>query len=144
MISEEKKKIDKTSLDRYPLFKKCERLDGDVLAEKNCFIQELSNHIEEYIIQYSIVLNEPINEVLKITIEIDEKGKVSVKKMVIKDSVKLLIPNIETIIVNSLSSLPKIEPAYKRISTLNKDIKGEPVMVNTQFIIPINVVSVEK
>ena len=115
-----------------------------ILAEKNCFIQELSNHIEEYIIQYSIVLNEPINEVLKITIEIDEKGKVSVKKMVIKDSVKLLIPNIETIIVNSLSSLPKIEPAYKRISTLNKDIKGEPVMVNTQFIIPINVVSVEK
>ena len=73
--------------------------------------------------------------VFQVAIQVSETGKVTIISQEINETIKEHIPNINQIIEHSISELPEIKPALKKIQS------GELVPVKTQFVIPIRVVA---
>lgn len=143
MVEEKLRKIDKTQVDKYPIFNDCESINGDIEAEKNCFITTLSNHITNYLIQQNLILEEEFESAFELLVEVDKNGALLIKSYTIDNHTKEIIPNIETLISDSLSSLPKIYPAIKKLPSADDNV-GELVPVTTQFIIPIKIIAVSE
>ncbi len=142
LVQEKLKKLDKTQVDRYPIFSSCESLESDLSAEKECFIETLRNHITSNIITSDVVLEKPLHEEFNVLVEVDKKGDITIVKTTISDSLQLLFPSINQRIEESLLSLPKIEPAMKQLSSMDKNTKGDEVHVSIQFLIPIKIVAI--
>ncbi|MFD0964433.1 hypothetical protein [Pseudofulvibacter geojedonensis] len=142
LVQEKLKNLDKTKVDKYPIFSECESLEGDVLAEKECFITTLSKHISSNVFTNEIVLDKPLNEEFQVFVEVNKLGELSVLETTASDSLKMLMPSIDQTIKESLLSLPKIRPAMKQLPGVDKNIPGDEVPVSIQFLIPIKVVTV--
>jgi len=127
--------IDKSVIDKFPIFKDCEQLDENLEAEKNCFITSLSTYITNSLFENNVVLENELDTSFQVLIEVSDKGKVKILSFTIDEVLKGSIPNIEQIISGSIVELPDIKPAYKKINS------GELVPVKTQFVIPIRVVA---
>ena len=135
-IQERLDSLDTSTIDKYPVFKECEELDENLEAEKACFITSLSTYIGNSLLENKLVLEEELETSFYITIQVSEKGKVAIVSFEIDKNLKENIPNIEQIIKQSISELPEIGAAYKKIRS------GEgQVPVKTQFIIPIRVIA---
>lgn len=144
LVQEKLKNLDKTQVDRFPIFEACESIDLDVLAEKECFIRTLSNHIASNVLTDEIILEQSLNEEFQVLVEVDKKGKLSIVKTTTSDSLKMLMPTIDQKINESLLSLPKIEPARKQLPSVDESSKGDEVPVSIQFLIPIKIVAVQE
>lgn len=144
LVQEKLKNLDKNKVDRYPVFAECESLEGDVLAEKECFIKMLSEHIASNVLTDEIILEKPLNDEFQVYVEIDTIGAIQIIKSTTSDSLRMLIPTIDHKIKESLLTLPKIEPAMKALPSTEDRVKGEEVPVSIQFLIPIKVVSVQE
>jgi len=127
--------LDTSTIDKFPVFKDCERLDENIEAEKLCFITSLSTHISNSLFENKLVLENELDISFQVGIEVSNKGKVTIQSFEIDEVIKENIPQIKQLIEQSINELPKIEPALKKIQS------GEPVPVKTHFIIPIRVVA---
>jgi len=127
--------LDKSVIDKFPVFKDCEQVDENVAAEKNCFITSLSNYITNSLLEKNLVLEKELDSYFQVLIEVSKEGNIEILSFTIDDILKESIPDIEQIIAQSIAELPNITPAYKKINS------GEHVKVKTQFIIPIRVVA---
>lgn len=127
--------LDKSTIDKFPVFKFCEQMDENLEAEKECFISSLSSYITNSLGQNNLVLKEELDVSFKVAIEVSEKGKITIISIETNEIIKENIPNIEQIIQQSINELPEITEAYKKLQS------GVFVPVKTQFIIPIRVVA---
>lgn len=134
MIQEKLLHLDKSKVDKFPIFEDCETVDGNIEAEKNCFITTLSRLIHASFTENNLVLNHELDTFLIVTVEVDISGKIKIIKSEISPEIKENIPNIEQLINQSVVGLPEIKPGLKKLQS------GEFVAVNTRFTIPVRVV----
>ena len=128
--------LDTSTIDKFPVFKECEELDENLAAERNCFITSLSTYIGNSLLKNKLVLEEELDTYFHITIQVSKDGIVTIVSYEIDENLKENIPNIKQIIEHSISELPKIGAAYKKIQS-----GEEQVPVKTKFIIPIRVIA---
>jgi len=134
LVQEKMDQLDKTSIDKFPVFIDCESLNGNTEEEKECFITTLSTHISDSLWENQLVLTNEIDASFQVTLEVAADGKINIIKFDVPSVLKENIPNIEQLISESVQELPEIKPALKKVQS------GELIAVKTQFVIPIRVV----
>lgn len=125
ILKEELQTFNWKNVDQYPTFSNCD--SSQTKSESiSCFQSTLINHINSYLQKEIIVVTQDVTDTIQLQFQISRLGELSLMDAKI-DSVTLLeIPNIKSLLHESLDSLPKIFPAIKR---------GQ--QVTTEFNLPI-------
>ena len=102
------------------------------LVEKNlikeCFKKFLSNEILKNLNFSEIIINDPINDTVNVTLLINNKGMISISTKIIPNNIIEVIPKFDILLNNAIDSLPIVLPAIK--TSLG-------VSVNSKFQLPI-------
>lgn len=101
-----------TSSDEMPSFKVCNDLVNES-ERKSCFNTKIINLIYSNLSFEKIIVNNKINDTLIISLLINEKGKISLIGIKNEDKLVNKIPELETLIGNSLEKIPSLYPATK-------------------------------
>ncbi|WP_456441900.1 hypothetical protein [Psychroserpens sp.] len=112
-------------VDEYPTFTSCDSTIGKA-NKKQCFENTLRDILNTNLSQYHIVVSEAIEDTVKLKITIDNKGEFSINSIESSILTKQEIPQLDSLLRQSLDSLPKIFPAIKRSQ-----------QVTTQFSFPV-------
>ena len=112
-------------VDEYPTFASCDSTSGKA-NKKQCFENTLRDILNTNLSQYHIVVSEAIEDTVKLKITIDNKGEFSINSIESSILTKQEIPQLDSLLRQSLDSLPKIFPAIKRSQ-----------QVTTQFSFPV-------
>ena len=115
-------KIKWRSSDEFPSIEVCNDLVDSNLI-KDCFKKFLSNEILKNLDFSEIVIDNPVNDTIIVSILINNKGTVSISNKIIN-----VIPNLDALLANAIDSLPIVLPAIK--TSLG-------VSVNSKFQLPI-------
>src|SRR5690606_26336094 len=119
--------IDFSSVDVSPSFKVCDSII-DKKAKTDCFRNTIHQEIFNNLSKQKISAKNPISEIIQVQLEIDNKGNVSLKMIEASLLLQEAIPNLDSLITQSLLQLPTLFPAIKR---------GIPV--TTQYQLPIQI-----
>ena len=125
IVNEELQTFNWNDVDEYPSFKTCESLSSKQ-ESKQCFETTLITHITNKLSDEIIVVTENVEDTVVIKFHISETGNLSVLNIKNKETTKEQIPNLDSLLLKSLDSLPRIFPAIKR---------GQ--QVKTEFTLPI-------
>lgn len=125
LIEDEIQNINWNDVDVYPTFSGCEELSTDN-DKKSCFQNTLIEKINNSLAQHVLVVSETINDTVWLTLNCSKTGKLTIANIKIKPETQSQIKSIDSLIVSSFDSLPKLSPAIKR---------SQPVA--TQFTLPI-------
>ncbi len=134
MVEEKLRNIDKTVVEKYPIFEGCETISEDLMLEKECFIGKLSTHITSILWKQQLVLHNEVDAIVTLTIEVSDKGEVSILDHDISSQLLEDIPEIEDYLITSIATLPEVKPALKKLNS------GDFVAVKTVFTIPVRVI----
>jgi len=117
--------IDFNKVDELPVFPVCKNLINT--SEKNrCFINKLYNHFSDDLLAHTFGVPACTDEIVFLRLKIDCKGNVEIQELESSELMKTIIPNLRTILQESVDHLPVLFPALKR---------GIPV--STVFELPI-------
>ena len=125
IVTEEFKTFNWNDIDTYPSFTICDSLNSRKDLEQ-CFENTLITHISKRLSESLIIVTETVDDTLMINIHISKTGKPRLNGIKQKDITKFQIPELDSLVSNSLLLLPKIFPAIKR---------GQ--QVNTEFVLPM-------
>ena len=125
ILEEELQTFNWNEVDEYPTFTTCDSMLTKA-EKKQCFESTLTTHIFSHLNKENFIVPEALQDTLKMRLQISEHGVLDVLKLENSISVKRYIPNIDSLLIASLDSLPKILPAIKR---------GQ--FVKTEFELPI-------
>lgn len=125
ILEEELQTFNWNEVDEYPIFETCNASENK-LEKKSCFENTLTKNIFSNLASKEIIVNQDINQTILVHFQISEKGKLNLIKAEIDTLITQQIPNLESLLHQTLDSLPKIYPAIKR---------GQHV--KTQFTLPI-------
>ena len=128
ILTEELQTFNWKNVDQYPTFANCD--SSKTRSESiSCFQNTLVNHINSYLQKEIIVVTQDVTDTLQLEFQVSRLGKLSLKEAKI-DSVTLVeIPNIKSLIHESLDSLPKIFPAIKRGQQVTTEF-NLPIIIN--------------
>ena len=101
-----------TNSDELPSFEVC----NDIVNEserKSCFNTKILNLIYSNLSLEKVRVNNKINDTLIISLLINEKGKISLIGIKNEDKLVNKIPELKTLIGNSLEKIPSLYPATK-------------------------------
>lgn len=101
-----------TSSDEMPSFEVCNDLVNES-ERKSCFNTKIINLIYSNLSFEKIRVNNKINDTLIISLLINEKGKISLIGIKNEDKLVNKIPELKTLIGNSLEKIPTLYPATK-------------------------------
>jgi hypothetical protein len=101
-----------TSSDEMPSFEVCNDLVNES-ERKSCFNTKILNLIYSNLSLEKVIVNNKINDTLIISILINEKGKISLIGIKNEDKLVNKIPELKTLIGNSLEKIPSLYPATK-------------------------------
>ena len=101
-----------TSSDEMPSFEVCNDLVNES-ERKSCFNTKIINLIYSNLSFEKIKVNNKINDTLIISLLINEKGKISLIGIKNEDKLVNKIPELKTLIGNSLEKIPSLYPATK-------------------------------
>ncbi len=125
IISQEMQTFNWDEVDEYPYISSCDDSNTSELKE-NCFKTTITTQITTHLSNEKIVVTQDINDTIRVTFVISEKGVIDIKAIKSNPLTKAQIPNINNLFINGLQKLPKIFPAIKR---------GQ--QVKTEFILPV-------
>jgi flagellar motor protein MotB len=125
IVEQELKTFTWNEVDTYPSFKICDSFETEAL-KKTCFETEITNQIFEALNKTNVEVYDAFSETIELQLIISEEGVFSISSLKTSDSLKTLIPEINKVLSNSITNLPKVYPAIKR---------GQ--YVKTQFVLPI-------
>lgn len=128
ILNEELKTFNWNAVDVYPTFSACDAFEAKA-EKKTCFENTLSQHITTRLQHETIIVSQDIDDTVVLEFQISEKGKITIKNITVNEITEAEIPEIKSIISESLNTLPQIFPAIKR---------DQPV--KTAFQLPINIV----
>ncbi|MFC0603111.1 hypothetical protein [Winogradskyella pulchriflava] len=113
LLEEELQTFNWNDVDTYPTFTSC---DSITVKEKSkaCFQNTLLSHVNSYLQSQNIVVADDVNDTIRLKLIIDNKGFLEVSTIKIKPETQLLIPEIDSLLRQSLKGIPKIYPAIKR------------------------------
>lgn len=125
LLSKELKTVDWNAVDEYPTFTSCDSAISKA-EKKYCFETTITSHIFNQLNAKNFVVTKTIDDTLKLRIHISETGELQVLNLINTEHISTEIPKIDSLLIASLDSLPKIFPAIKR---------GQ--FVKTEFELPI-------
>ena len=128
IVNQELKTINWNEVDEYPSFSSCDSVSGKE-QRKLCFETTILNHVNLYLSQQQIVVSKNVEDTIHMKIQIDKKGTLHVLDIKTASKTKVLLPEIDSLLLGSVTSLPKIFPATKR---------GQ--QVSTEYVLPIQLV----
>ena len=125
ILEEELQTFNWNDVDEYPTFDLCDSTSGKE-NKRHCFENTLTQILNRQLSNQNIVVTEDVNDTILLKITIDNQGKFSVDDVIASEITKAQIPKIDSLLIHSFDSLPKIYPAIKRSQ-----------QVNTQFSLPV-------
>ena len=113
LLKEELKTFNWNDVDTYPTFDACSSLSG---KEESliCFQNNLLDHVNTFLSNQNIVVSEDVNDTIRLKLIIDKQGSLLIEQIDIKPETVTQIPEIDSLINQSLKGIPKIYPAIKR------------------------------
>tara|TARA_R100001369_G_scaffold67187_1_gene94655 strand:+ start:1000 stop:1476 length:477 start_codon:yes stop_codon:yes gene_type:complete len=113
LLEEELQTFNWNEVDTYPTFSSCDSIS--IKADfKACFQNTLVTHVNHFLEAQNIVVSEDINDTIRLKITIDSKGILEVKTIDFKSETAIQIPEIDSLLRQSLKGIPTIFPAIKR------------------------------
>lgn len=125
ILEEELQTFNWNDVDEFPTFASCDTTLGKE-NKRQCFENTLLQVLNKNLLKQNIVVTEDVNDTILLKITIDNQGNFSVKDIKSNELTKAQIPNIDSLLIHSFDSLPKIYPAIKRSQ-----------LVTTQFSLPV-------
>lgn len=138
----DKKKLDSSDLlqeelevfiwdqvDKYPTFAACDYA-VDFQEAKACFESTLTDHVSQYLASRDINVSKMLNDTISMYFTLDNSGVLQIDSILSAVKTRKQIPEMDSLLSQSIEGLPKIFPAIKR---------GQ--YVQTAFQIPIIIVS---
>ncbi|NND62698.1 MAG: hypothetical protein HKN48_05845 [Flavobacteriaceae bacterium] len=122
---EEMNSIEWEDVDQYPAFSVCEQIT-EKPEQRECFTNTIKERLYLKLIDKNLSVNKDISDTVLIKFHISNSGKLKDKKIIMDSLLRAEIPLLEKWLVESIDSLPRLTPAYKR---------GIPVA--TEFKLPI-------
>lgn len=113
LLEEELQTFNWNDVDSYPTFSNCESIT-DKEDSKICFQNTLISSVNRYLEDQNIVVSEDVNDTIRLKIIIDKRGDLEVESIEFKPETAAQIPNIDSLLRQSLKGVPKIFPAIKR------------------------------
>lgn len=123
--------IDWNQVDQYPLFDTCDETASKE-KQRQCFEENILLHFSMTLQDYEFVLNKDVNDTLLVDFIMDKEGLVSVLNIQKDNEIDQQMPEFDGIIIQSLKSLPKVEPALKRGIPVNAKFRI-PIVLNTKL-----------
>ncbi|HEX9827499.1 MAG TPA: hypothetical protein VGA80_12950 [Flavobacteriaceae bacterium] len=125
ILQEELQTFNWNDVDEYPTFASCDTTSGKE-NKRYCFENTLLQVLNNSLAQQNIVVTEDVNDTILLKITIDNQGNFTVNDIQSSELTKAQIPKIDSLLIHSFDSLPKIYPAIKRSQ-----------QVATQFSLPV-------
>jgi hypothetical protein len=125
ILNEELQTFNWNDVDEYPTFASCDTTLGKE-NKRQCFENTLLQVLNKNLLKQNIVVTEDVNDTILLKITIDNQGNFNVDDIQSNELTKAQIPKIDSLLIHSFDSLPKIYPAIKRSQ-----------QVTTQFSLPV-------
>ena len=113
LLEEELKTFNWNEVDSYPTFSTCDSLT-EKSDNKACFQNTLLTNVNSFLEAQNLVVSKDIHDTIALQLVIDSKGILEVKSITIKPETINQIPEIDSLLRQSLKTIPKIHPAIKR------------------------------
>lgn len=113
LLEEELQTFNWNEVDTYPTFSSCDSI-SEKEAIKACFQNTLVTNVNSYLKVQNIIVSEDVNDTIRLKITIDNKGLLNIESINFKSETAIQIPEIDSLLRQSLKGIPKIFPAIKR------------------------------
>lgn len=113
LLEEELQSFNWNEVDTYPTFSTCDSISTKE-DSKACFQNTLIGSVTAYLSAQNLVVSKDINDTIRLDIEINKQGVLRIQSIDVNPETKLQIPEIDSLLRESLKSIPKIYPAIKR------------------------------
>lgn len=125
ILQEELQTFNWNDVDEYPTFASCDTTSGKE-NKRLCFENTLLGILNSNLSKQNIAVTKDVNDTIVLKITIDSQGNFNIDDIKINELTKEEIPEIDSLLIHSFDSLPKIYPAIKRSQ-----------QVTTQFSLPV-------
>jgi hypothetical protein len=113
LLKEELQTFNWNDVDTYPTFSNCDSITNKD-ESKTCFQNTLLTNVNLYLEHQNLVVSDNVNDTIRLKLVIDSKGMLEVESISVKPETEFQIPEIDSLLRESLKSIPKIFPAIKR------------------------------
>ncbi|HLT54466.1 MAG TPA: hypothetical protein VKZ97_11265 [Flavobacteriaceae bacterium] len=113
ILDQELKTFNWNEVDEYPVFETC-NTSLSKPEKKACFEQTLTSFISQSLYKDEIVVSQDLQDTIHMHFLVSDKGQLQITKAEIDSLTRVEIPQIESLLHQSIDSLPKIHPAIKR------------------------------
>ena len=79
-----------------------------------CFQNTLLQYVNDYLARQNIVVTEDVYDTIRLKLIIDNKGLLQIEDITLKPETESQIPDIDSLLRQSIKGVPKIFPAIKR------------------------------
>lgn len=113
LLEQELQTFNWNEVDTYPTFESC---DSITVKEDHraCFYNTLVDSVNKYLQNQNLVVTEDINDTISIGIVVSKNGNLQIDSIKVQPKTRDQIPEIDSLLKESLKRLPKIYPAIKR------------------------------
>ncbi|MDG4715920.1 hypothetical protein [Winogradskyella marincola] len=113
LLEEELQTFNWNDVDTYPTFNSCEAMTTKE-DSRVCFQNTLLQHVNDYLGSQNIVVSEDVYDTIRLKLIIDNKGLLQIEDIALHPETEYQIPEIDSLLRQSLKDVPKIFPAIKR------------------------------
>ncbi|MBO3115616.1 hypothetical protein J4050_02595 [Winogradskyella sp. DF17] len=113
LLNEELQTFNWNDVDTYPTFDGCDSIT-DKAQSQMCFQQTMLSSVSSYLQSQNIIVSEDVNDTVVMRLEIDKSGSLRVQGIDMNSQTKLQIPELDSLLRESLKGIPKLYPAIKR------------------------------
>ncbi len=113
LLEEELQAFNWNDVDTYPTFGSCDSITAKE-DSKICFQNTFLESVNSYLGSQNIIVSEYVNDTIRLRLIIDNKGLLEVESIKVKPETQFQIPEIDSLLRQSLKRVPKIYPAIKR------------------------------
>lgn len=113
LLEEELQTFNWNDVDTYPTFSGCDSITVKE-ESKICFQNTLLDNVNQFLQEQNIVVSDDVNDTIRLKLIVDNKGLLKVDSIIIKEETRFQIPEIDSLLQQSVTTVPKIYPAIKR------------------------------
>jgi hypothetical protein len=113
LLEEELKTFNWNEVDTYPTFSSCDSITKKE-DSKLCFQNTLVESVNRFLEGQKLVVVGDVNDTIKLRLIIDNKGLLEINQIDLNPETEYQIPEIDSLLRQSLKEIPKIYPAIKR------------------------------
>jgi len=113
LLEEELQTFNWNEVDTYPTFSNCDSMTSKE-ESKTCFQNTFIGSVNEFLEAQNLIVSSDVNDTITLKIKIDNYGELIIESIKIQPETIQEIPEIDSLLRESLKSIPKIFPAIKR------------------------------